>query len=80
VAFYLPGVAPRNYAHGAKVELFVNAFSSPNTVVPYDFYDKRFHYCPPDNGPTAQPESLGSVLFGDRFMDSRFKVKKTVKL
>ncbi|KAI8799276.1 hypothetical protein BJ742DRAFT_846841 [Cladochytrium replicatum] len=71
-AFYLPGVAPTDYKEGEKVELLVNALSSQNTVLPYDYYYEHLHFCPPENGPVAQAESLGSILFGDRLYSSPF--------
>ncbi|KAJ3102717.1 hypothetical protein HDU97_000330 [Phlyctochytrium planicorne] len=74
-AFYLPGVAPKNYKEGQNVELHVNALSSAVTVLPYDQYYRPFHFCAPDLGPKSQGESLGSILFGDRLYDSRFKLQ-----
>ncbi len=74
-AFYLPGVAPKDYNQNSKVELFVNALSSPDTVLPYDYYYEQFHFCKPENV-VFQSESLGSILFGDRFYNSVFEVAK----
>ncbi|KAJ3351947.1 hypothetical protein HDU83_008470 [Entophlyctis luteolus] len=94
-AFYLPGMAPKNYEKGQPVELLVNALSSPESVspsrnvlssyhespfafdvqaLPYDQYYEKFHFCEPDKGKKAQSENLGSMLFGDRFYDSRFEI------
>ncbi|KAI8929450.1 hypothetical protein BC831DRAFT_443656 [Entophlyctis helioformis] len=73
--FYLPGVAPRDYAKGAKLELLVNTLSSPETVIPYDYYFSRFHFCTPADGPKAQSESLGAILFGDRLFTSPFELR-----
>ncbi|KAJ3110864.1 hypothetical protein HK100_002879, partial [Physocladia obscura] len=80
-AFYLPGMAPKNYHEGQRVELLVNALSSPESVLPYDQYYEKFHFCEPDAGKKAQSENLGSMLFGDRFYDSRFEInmKQDVK-
>ncbi|KAI9354551.1 Endomembrane protein 70-domain-containing protein [Zopfochytrium polystomum] len=74
-AFYLPGEAPVDYRKDDRVELLVNALSSPETIFPYDQYHPRLHFCPPDNGPRPQAESLGSSLFGDRLYDSRFNIR-----
>ncbi|EGF76954.1 hypothetical protein BATDEDRAFT_20927 [Batrachochytrium dendrobatidis JAM81] len=79
-SFYLPGVAPHDYLKGAKVELLVNALSSPETVsfgtvMPFDYYYTQFHFCLPKNGPEPQSESLGSVLFGDRLFSSPFELR-----
>ncbi|KAI7889332.1 uncharacterized protein EV154DRAFT_538893 [Mucor mucedo] len=44
------------------------------SVLSYDYYDERFHFCTPDGGPKKQAESLGSVLFGDRIFTSKFQL------
>ncbi|KAG0765465.1 hypothetical protein G6F57_005541 [Rhizopus arrhizus] len=44
------------------------------SLISYDYYDERFHFCQPEGGPKNQPESLGSVLFGDRILTSPFKL------
>ena len=62
------------------VPLMVNALtpgsdSELKSVIPYDYYDPMFNFCQPEGGPQSQPESLGSILFGDRIWDSPFKVR-----
>jgi len=79
-AFYLPGSAPRDYAPGDKVDVFVNSLTPTlnttlKSLVSYDYYDERFHFCKPEGGPVKQPESLGSILFGDRILSSAFEIK-----
>ncbi|TPX36648.1 hypothetical protein SmJEL517_g01326 [Synchytrium microbalum] len=64
---------PRNYASADPVSLYVNALSSSETLLPYDFYHPRLHFCRPDEI-KSQPESLGSILFGDRLVNSRFEL------
>ncbi|KAI8327012.1 hypothetical protein EDC96DRAFT_453665 [Choanephora cucurbitarum] len=44
------------------------------SVLSYDYYDERFHFCAPEGGAQKQAESLGSVLFGDRIFTSPFKL------
>ena len=44
--FYLPGVAPREYADGDRVEIRVHKLSSPRTHLPYDYYSLPF--CKPN--------------------------------
>ena len=70
---YLPGVAPHDYAKGDPVSLYVNALSSSETLLPYDYYHPRLRFCRPDEI-KPQPESLGGILFGDRLVNSRFEV------
>lgn len=78
-AFYLPGVAPEDYSDNDEVPLYVNTLTPMSnqqvkSVVSYDYYDERFHFCRPDSEPEKQPESLGSIIFGDRIFSSAFKV------
>ncbi|KAH0827892.1 hypothetical protein J3R83DRAFT_3521 [Lanmaoa asiatica] len=83
-AFYLPGTAPRNFEQGEQVDLFVNALtpmltgkddSKLKSLINYDYYNSAFHFCQPEGGPKSQPESLGSILFGDRIFNSPYDIK-----
>ncbi|WVQ79502.1 hypothetical protein IAT38_001601 [Cryptococcus sp. DSM 104549] len=79
-AFYLPGTAPRDYFEGESMEVFVNTLtpmlnSKLRSLISYDYYDSRFHFCQPDGGPKKQPESLGSILFGDRILTSPYELR-----
>ncbi|KAJ3091896.1 hypothetical protein HK102_012818 [Quaeritorhiza haematococci] len=47
----------------------------PSQVLPYDYYYEQFHFCRPKNGPSSKPESLGSILFGDRLYSSSFDLE-----
>ncbi|KZV77095.1 endosomal P24A protein [Peniophora sp. CONT] len=82
-AFYLPGAAPKDYKKGNKVELYVNALtpmlasnenSKLKSLINYDYYNPHFHFCEPEGGPVKQPESLGSILFGDRIFNSPYNI------
>lgn len=81
-AFYLPGVAPTDYNAGDKVPLNVNRLTptlsqSDNqlrSVISYDYYHTAFNFCRPPNGPEKVSESLGSILFGDRILNSPFEI------
>lgn len=82
-AFYLPGVAPTTYRFDDKVPLHVNRLSpltsgvdgTLHSVVSFDYYHPAFHFCRPSPQPEYVPESLGSILFGDRIMTSPFELK-----
>ncbi|PCH43643.1 Nonaspanin [Wolfiporia cocos MD-104 SS10] len=83
-AFYLPGAAPHDYAEGEVVDLYVNALTpmlggSDNaklkSLINYDYYDTRLHFCEPEGGPHKEPESLGSILFGDRIFNSPYDIR-----
>ncbi|PHH74801.1 hypothetical protein CDD83_4496 [Cordyceps sp. RAO-2017] len=80
-AFYLPGVAPTSYKPGDRVPLDVNRIrpvAAPDyrlhSVVSYDYYHPAFQFCEPAGGPQSVPESLGSILSGDRLMTSPFEL------
>lgn len=70
-AFYLPGVAPRDYADGEPVEIKVNDLESPKTAVNYDFYALPF--CAPETI-EAVSENLGEILSGDDIQNSPFEL------
>ncbi|KAJ3118569.1 hypothetical protein HDU96_000521 [Phlyctochytrium bullatum] len=74
--FYLPGVAPADYAVNDTVKLLVNALTSEDShsLLPYDYYYEKFHFCRPQKM-DSQAESLGSILFGDRLYSSPFELK-----
>ncbi|KAI0045275.1 Nonaspanin TM9SF [Auriscalpium vulgare] len=87
-AFYLPGAAPHDYKAGEEVDLFVNALTPMlagtenaklKSLINYDYYDPAFHFCPPEGGPQKQPESLGSILFGDRIFNSPYDIRMLEK-
>ncbi|KAF9389262.1 hypothetical protein CPB97_011715 [Podila verticillata] len=78
-AFYLPGVAPKEYSEGDSVALMVNALtpgsdSELKSVISFDYYDPRLGFCQPTTE-KAQAESLGSILFGDRIWNSPYEIK-----
>jgi transmembrane 9 superfamily protein 2/4 len=82
-AFYLPGAAPKDYTRGESVNLFVNALtpmlsghddSKLKSLINYDYYNPKFHFCQPEGGPRSEPESLGSILFGDRIFNSPYHI------
>ncbi|KAF9434223.1 hypothetical protein BGZ76_008362 [Entomortierella beljakovae] len=82
--FYLPGVAPHEYANGDNVPLMVNALTPGSdtelkSVIPFDYYDPDFNFCVPEEE-KAQAESLGSILFGDRIWNSPFKINMAAKV
>eukprot|EP00976_Prorocentrum_cordatum_P007685 153275-Prorocentrum_minimum.AAC.2 len=71
-AFYLPGVAPQDYARDDTVNLKVNKLSSTRTQLPYDYYS--LPYCRPD--PIVKSaENLGEVLRGDRIENSLYHIE-----
>lgn len=71
-AFYLPGVAPREYSAGDELKLMVNSLTSVQTHLPYEYYDLDF--CRPE-AITDQPENLGQLLLGSDIKNSPFQVR-----
>ncbi|KAH9929506.1 endosomal P24A protein [Epithele typhae] len=81
--FYLPGAAPHDYLKDEKVNIFVNALTPMiagddhaklKSLINYDYYNEGFNFCKPEGGPKKEPESLGSILFGDRIFNSPYEV------
>ncbi|KAL5757517.1 hypothetical protein ACOSP7_020128 [Xanthoceras sorbifolium] len=66
-AFYLPGVAPRDFQIGDLLSVKVNKLSSTKTQLPYDYYFLK--YCKPVKI-VNNAENLGEVLRGDRIENS----------
>jgi len=69
--FYLPGVAPREYKDGEKIEIKVNKLSSTKTQLPYDYYSLPF--CKPSETYNAV-ENLGEVLHGSVIQNSAYDI------
>lgn len=71
-AFYLPGVAPRDFSKGDELQVKVNKLSSTKTQLPYDYYFLDF--CKPSKIMNSA-ENLGEVLRGDRIENSIYTFK-----
>eukprot|EP00958_Prasinococcus_capsulatus_P027601 scaffold5681_cov377-Prasinococcus_capsulatus_cf.AAC.19 len=71
-AFYLPGVAPQDYAKDDLISLKVNKLTSIKTQLPYEYYS--LPYCRPDPIINSA-ENLGEVLRGDRIENSLYQVR-----
>lgn len=70
--FYLPGVAPVNFAKGDPVDLKVNKLTSVHTQLPYKYYSLPF--CSPDKI-VDKVENLGEILRGDRIENSLYEIR-----
>ena len=68
-AFYLPGVAPQDYARDDIVYMKVNKLSSTRTQLPFEYYS--LPYCRPHKV-AHSVENLGEVLRGDRIENSLY--------
>ena len=75
-AFYLPGVAPKDFKQGEHVDIKVNKLTSTRTQLPYEYYALPF--CQPEEI-TIAAHNLGELLRGDRIMNSQYELKMEVE-
>ncbi|RQM24173.1 hypothetical protein B5M09_008300 [Aphanomyces astaci] len=71
-AFYLPGVQMVTYKRGDDVPLFVNSLSSPETLLPIEYYNLPF--CTPKEI-EYKSENLGEYLTANRIENSPYVLK-----
>ena len=71
-AFYVPGVAPQDYARDDIVYMKVNKLSSTRTQLPFEYYS--LPYCRPHKV-AHSVENLGEVLRGDRIENSLYSLE-----
>lgn len=71
-AFYLPGVAPVDFALGEQAIIKANSLTSPKTALPMEYYD--LPVCRPQSV-SSRAENLGEVLRGDRIHTSPYTVE-----
>lgn len=76
-AFYLPGVAPNEYADGDRVDVKAVKLTSTKRPLPYQYYYLPF--CRPDKI-TNTRENLGEVLHGDRITNTPYDVHMNVNV
>jgi transmembrane 9 superfamily protein 2/4 len=71
-AFYLPGLAPHNFAPGENVDLKVVKLTSVRAQLPFSYYS--LPVCKPTTLEDAA-ENLGEVLSGDVIQNSVYEIK-----
>ncbi|XP_071483844.1 transmembrane 9 superfamily member 4-like [Diadema antillarum] len=77
-AFYVPGVAPVDFATGQSVEIKGVKLTSTKTQLPYEYYAVKL--CPPSAGNIHhESENLGEVLRGDRIVNTKYAVQMKVQ-
>ncbi|XP_032832467.1 transmembrane 9 superfamily member 4 isoform X1 [Petromyzon marinus] len=74
--FYVPGVAPMDYAKNQYVEIKAVKMTSSHTQLPYEYYSLPF--CKPQKI-LYKTENLGEVLRGDRIVNTPYEVRMTEK-
>jgi transmembrane 9 superfamily protein 2/4 len=70
--FYIPGVAPKEYADGEDVEVKAVKMTSTQTFLPFQYYSLPF--CRPKKL-VFRKENLGEVLRGDRISNTPYTIK-----
>lgn len=70
-AFYVPGVAPRDFLKSDSVEIKAVKLTSVKAQLPYDYYSLPF--CKPTEI-IYKSENLGEVLRGDRIVNTNYQV------
>uniref|UniRef100_A0AC35U0D9 Transmembrane 9 superfamily member n=1 Tax=Rhabditophanes sp. KR3021 TaxID=114890 RepID=A0AC35U0D9_9BILA len=68
-AFYVPGVAPRQFSEGDALELKGVKLQSTRTQIPYDYY--AIPFCKPRNI-NYKSENLGELIRGDRIVNTNY--------
>lgn len=71
-AFYLPGIAMKDYATGDEIEVLANRLTSPTSTIPYGYYSLPF--CKSEERVQSYPVNLGQLLVGERASPTTFKV------
>ncbi|KAG6869121.1 hypothetical protein C0993_001686 [Termitomyces sp. T159_Od127] len=85
VAVFVNALTPKLlYGDNDKLKSMINCLRSltriqmlkANCVLLDDYHNPKFQFCQPEGGAIKQPESLGSILFGDRIFSSQYDVRK----
>lgn len=73
-AFYLPGIAPKDYANGNKLDVMANSLTSKKNKLPFDYY--WLPYCGHENPELhhSKPVNLGQILVGERSKPTDFNI------
>eukprot|EP00808_Paulinella_micropora_P022196 g15997.t1 len=74
--FYLPGVAPRDYADGETLDLKVVNLDSVKNQLPYDYYSLPF--CRPADGIDQVAENLGEIIGGESIRPSAYELNMQI--
>lgn len=80
-AYYLPGLAPKDFSVGEEVPVLVNRLTSEGggdiqgSVMGYDYYNPHLKFCEPEGGKKSVGGSLGAIFFGDRLYTSPYKLE-----
>lgn len=71
-AFYLPGIAMKEYNAGDPIHVLANKLTSPSNTLPFSYYS--LPYCQPQDGISSKPVNLGQLLVGERAFPTTFAI------
>ena len=77
IGYNLPGVIPRDYPEGFKIEIQVNHLDSSKTQLPFDYY--YLNYCKPDSLNPANLENIGEILSGSFREPSPYYIEMNIE-
>ncbi len=72
-AFYVPGVAPKDFDKGSPIEVRAIKMTSTHTQLPYDYYSLPF--CRPEGKVEYKSQNLGEILRGDRIVNTAYQMR-----
>lgn len=76
-SFSLPGMVPRDYSEGSKIEIQVNHLDSSETQLPFDYY--YLNYCKPESASSETPDNLSQILSGSRQENSPYFIEMNIE-
>ena len=77
IASAIPGIIPRDYQEGHKIEIQVNHLDSSETQLPFDYY--YLNFCKPEGLSSPGSENLGQILSGHRREKSPYFIEMNIE-
>lgn len=78
-AFYLPGIAPIDYASGSKLEVMANKLTSAKNQLPFDYYSLAFCGSEDRQSHRSRPVNLGQLLVGERMKPTDYVLQMRIQ-
>jgi transmembrane 9 superfamily member 2/4 len=75
--FSIPGIVPRDYSEGYKIDILVNHLDSSETQLAFDYY--YLNYCKPEGVSSVSSDTLGQILAGDRREKSSYYIEMNIE-
>ena len=72
-SWQLPGLIPKNYEKGAKLDIMVGQLESRGSAFTHDFY--TLNWCPTKSGLAYDPDTFGTTLTGTPTHESPYRYK-----